>query len=114
MSRRSGTEQIAKAVPVALTLVLMASMGGGFLGLPLLIPGHMWAARRSQSSLGRVGWSVLPAVAIGILAWAAVYVLVGETKPVIWLVPGLSSIATLVLVVRSTTIEATAAALGRA
>ena len=76
----------AKALLLAVTLLLMASMGGGFLLLPLLIPAHVWAARRS-GRVGRIVWSLLPAMSVGMVTWAAVYVVIGESKPAIWLVP---------------------------
>lgn len=101
MIQRERTGQIVKAVLLAVTLVLMASMGGGFLALPLLIPAHVWAARRSRSSVGRIGWSVLPAVSVGMVAWAAVYVVVGEARPIIWLAPAVAVIATLILAARA-------------
>lgn len=74
------------ALLLAVTLLLMASMGGGFLLLPLLVPAHVWAARRC-GRVGRLAWSVLPAVSVGMVAWAVVYVAVGEAEPAIWLVP---------------------------
>lgn len=95
------TERIAKAVLLTVTLGLVASMGGGFLALPVLIPAHVWAARRSRSSVGRIGWSVLPAVSVGMVAWAAVYVVVGEARPAIWLAPAVAFIATLILTARA-------------
>jgi hypothetical protein len=98
---RESTGQIPKAILLAVTLVLMASMGGGFLALPILIPAHVWAARRSRSPVGRIGWSVLPAVSVGMVAWAAVYVAVGEARPVIWLAPAVAFIATLILAARA-------------
>src|SRR5205807_6528258 len=79
-------ERAAKAILLVVTLVLMSSMGGGFLALPLLIPAHIWAARRS-GRVGRVAWPVLPAVSVLMLVWAVVYVLAGESKPTIWLLP---------------------------
>lgn len=82
----SGVERTARWVLAATTLILLASMGGGFLLLPLLVPAHLWAARRSRK-VGRVGWSVLSAASPSMVAWAAVYVIVGEAKPAIWLVP---------------------------
>lgn len=85
---RSTPEILARWSLAIVSLVLMASMGGGFLLLPLLIPGHLWAARRSRE-IGRVGWSLLPAASLSMVAWAAVYVAVGEANPVIWLVPAL-------------------------
>lgn len=81
--RHGRTVKIALA---AVSLSLIASMGGGFLLLPLLIPLHIWAARRS-GAVGRVGWSLLPALAVCMAAWAAVYVAVGEAEPAIWLLP---------------------------
>lgn len=77
---------VARTLLLVVTLLLMASMGGGFLLLPLLIPAHVWAARRS-GRVGRVGWSLLPALSLGMVTWAAVYVAVGEREPVIWLLP---------------------------
>ena len=82
----------------AVSLLLAASMGGGFLLLPLLIPLHLWAARRS-GRVGRVGWSLLPALAVGMVTWAGVYTAVGEAKPAIWLVPLLASVLALVAAV---------------
>lgn len=79
------------------TLLLMLSMGGGFLLLPALVPAHVWAARRS-GPLGRVGWSFLPAASLAMVTWAAVYVSVGESKPAIWLLPSLVLIAGLVTI----------------
>ena len=92
-------EGAAKAVLLALTLVLMASMGGGFLVLPVLIPAHVWAARRSGRA-GRVAWSLLPGASVAMVVWAAVYVVFGETKPAIWLLPLLAFIVVVMLVVR--------------
>ena len=94
---RQRTEQIGKAVLLALTVVLMASMGGAFLALPVLIPAHLWAARRSRSMAAKIGWSVLPAVSVGMVAWAAVYVVVGEAWPVIWALPAVAFISTLAM-----------------
>ena len=81
---------VAKGALAVVTLVLMASMGGGFLLLPLLVPFHLWAARTS-GSIGRIVWSLLPGVTAGMVVWAAVYVSVGEAKPFIWLVPMLAA-----------------------
>jgi hypothetical protein len=84
--QRTLAESTARWLLGAVTLLLMASIGGGFLALPLLIPAHIWAARRSRG-LGRVGWSVLPAVSVAMAIWAAVYVSGGERTPTIWLGP---------------------------
>jgi len=89
-------EPLARWTLGIVTLLLMASMGGGFLLLPLLIPAHVWAARRS-GRVGRVGWSVLPAISVAMVSWAAVYVVAGEAEPIIWLLPLLALGAALVL-----------------
>jgi hypothetical protein len=95
---RSVVERVARFVLGGLTLLLMASMGGGFLLLPLLVPGHVWAARRSNP-VARIRWSVLPAASLGMVTWAAVYAAVGESKPAIWLLPTLVTIGTLAAVI---------------
>ena len=75
-----------KTALAVVSVLLMLSMGGGFLLLPILIPLHIWAALRSGSA-GRVLWSFLPVAAVGMATWAAVYVTIGEVKPWIWLAP---------------------------
>lgn len=89
---------VAKIALAVVTLLLMASMGGGFLLLPLLVPFHLWAARTS-GPIGTVLWSFLPGVTAGMVMWAAVYVSVGEATPFIWLVPMLAAAAAIVAAV---------------
>lgn len=83
---------VPKFALATITVLLMASMGGGFLLLPLLVPFHVWAARTS-GPIGRVLWSILPGVAAGMVVWAAVYVSLGEVQPFIWLIPLLAAVA---------------------
>lgn len=97
--QRSPAEVLARWGLAAVTLLLMASMGGGFLLLPALIPAHVWAARRSGRA-GRIGWSVLPAASLAMVAWAAAYVTVGESQPAIWLLPAFVLVASLAAVAR--------------
>lgn len=94
------TKTASKVALAAVTLLLMASMGGGFLLLPLLVPLHIWAARTS-GPVGRVMWSLLPGAAAGMVAWAAVYVTLGETQPFIWLIPTLCTVAAVIVAVRA-------------
>jgi hypothetical protein len=86
-----------KAALAVVSVVLLLSMGGGFLLLPLLIPAHVWAARRS-GPIGRVLWSALPVAAAGMVVWALVYVSVGESRPAIWLLPALACVVAVVAV----------------
>ncbi len=97
--QRPTAEVLARWSLAAVTLLLMASMGGGFLLLPALIPAHVWAARRS-GRVGRIGWSVLPAASVAMVAWAAVYVTVRESEPAIWLLPAFVLVATFAVVAR--------------
>lgn len=99
VKERSPAVFAAKALLLAVTVLLMASMGGGFLLLPLLIPAHVWAARDS-GRVGRIAWSLLPAASVGMVAWAAVYVLAGESMPAIWLVPAIALAAGWAAIVR--------------
>ena len=87
----SGDKTGWKIVLGVVSVLSLVSMGGGFLLLPLLIPFHVWAARRSGPT-GRMLWSMLPIAAIGMVAWAAVYVTAGESKPWIWLLPVLAAL----------------------
>lgn len=82
------TTAVAKVALAAVTLVLLISQIG-FIVVPLLMPAHIWAARTS-SRPGRVLWTLLPSLGLAFLAWAAVYVSVGEAKPAIWLIPVLA------------------------
>lgn len=107
---RSPLERLARWALAITTLLLMASMGGGFLFLPALIPAHVWAARRS-GPVGRVGWSMAPATALAMLTWAAVYMSLGESKPIIWLLPVLVLLAALAVLVRTATKRPSSAAL---
>lgn len=68
------------------SILLMLSMGGGFLALPLLVPAHVWAARRS-APVGCVLWSTFPVITAGMVTWALTYLAVGEAQPLIWLLP---------------------------
>src|SRR5688572_17559056 len=89
-------EAVVKIGAVARTLLGMASIGGGFLLLPLLIPVYVWAARRS-GAVGQVVWSLLAGVGVGMVTWAGMYVTAGETTPEIWLIPLLAVLATAAL-----------------
>lgn len=80
-----GVELAAKLVLAAVTLLLCVSMGGQ-LGLPVLLPAHLWAARRS-GPVGRILWSLPAGVAGAIFVWLAIYTTAGEPTTVIWLAP---------------------------
>jgi hypothetical protein len=93
--------RLLKATLAVMTVVLLLSQVG-FLLVPVLLPLHVWAGRRS-GTFGRIGWSMLPAAGLGASAWAVVYVAVGEAKPAIWLVPAVVLAASWALLLRWTT-----------
>ncbi len=86
-------QTVVKAVVAGVSLILLASMGGGFVALPLLVPLHIWAARRSGPT-GRVLWILLPVATATVCTWAITYVLVGEAQPAIWLIPAVAGALT--------------------
>ena len=66
---------IAKVVLVAVTLLFLASIGGGMLVAAwFLVPLHWWAAQRS-GPVGTGGWAFLAAASMGevgaMLGWLA-------------------------------------------
>jgi hypothetical protein len=91
----------AKVLLAGVSLLLLASMGGGFLLLPALVPLHLWAARDS-GTVGRVLWCLLPVATAAMVAWALTYVAVGEARPAIWLAPILSAAAAAAVAARLT------------
>jgi hypothetical protein len=97
---------LLKAGLAGLSLLLVASMGGGFLALPLVVPLHVWAARTS-GPVGRVLWSLLPMATAAMVTWAAVYLTVGEAEPTIWLVPLLAAVVAGAGMVRLTGVSTT-------
>lgn len=75
------------AVP---TILLMGSFGGQLL-IPVLIPLHLWSAKRS-GPIGRVLWAIPAAASAAVFGWIVAYELVGESQPLIWLIPLVMSI----------------------
>lgn len=80
--------------------LLLFSMGGAIVAAPVTLPLLFVVAR--QRPTRRVRWTagVLAALTTAEAGWAATYVLVGEAKPVIWLLPTLAGIGAIVAVVR--------------
>ena len=68
-----------KTALAAVSLLLVASMGGGLLLLPIVMPIHVWAARTSRPT-GRVLWPIFPMTAAVMSVWALTYVAAGEAS----------------------------------
>ena len=69
---------VAKVVLVLVTLVFLASMGGGMLFVWwLLVPLHWLAAQRS-GPWGTAGWALLAGASMSEVTWMALYTLSGQ------------------------------------
>jgi len=66
---------------------LLLSFGGGILAAPLSLPLLAWTARSTPSGRTRVFAAVLAGLTAAEVAWAAVYVTVGERGPWIFAIP---------------------------
>ncbi len=76
----------AKVLLGAVTALLLTSIGGAFIASPALVPLHILAAR-SSGRVGRACWVGVSGVGVAMAAWAATYLVVGEQKPAVWVVP---------------------------
>ncbi len=65
------------------TVLLLLSMGGAILAAPVLLPLLWWAARTTGRGIRVIG-VILAALVVGEVAWAGIYVVVGERQPSIW------------------------------
>jgi hypothetical protein len=84
------------------TVLLLGSMGGAILAAPVLLPLLWWAARTTTTSGVRLIGAILAALVIGEVAWAGVYVVVGERQPYVWALPALSAAVTVSLMLVTT------------
>jgi hypothetical protein len=76
-------------------------MGGAILAAPVLLPLLWWVARTTGRVIRVVG-AILAALVVGEVAWAGVYLVVGERQPYIWVLPALSAAVTVWLMVVTT------------
>jgi len=67
--------------------LLLASWGGAVFAAPVTLPLMWLAVRRHPTRPFRWAGGAIAALTAVELAWAAVYALVGEAQPAIWLVP---------------------------
>jgi hypothetical protein len=84
------------------TVLLLLSMGGAILAAPVMLPLLWWAARTATGGVRLLG-VILAALVVGEVAWAGVYLVVGERQPSIWaLLPALSVAMTVLLMLLTT------------
>ncbi|MFN2505031.1 MAG: hypothetical protein ABR540_12555 [Acidimicrobiales bacterium] len=77
---------LTTAALAGVTLLLLASAGGGFVLVPALLPLHLWAAHRS-GRFGQAAWALAVGAGVAMATWLTVYRVAGETQPLIWLLP---------------------------
>jgi hypothetical protein len=101
----------AKVLLVFVTLVFLASMGGGMVFVWwVLVPLH-WLASLRSGPWGTAGWALLAGASVSEVAWMTLYVLSGHNETVAVATMGVSFIATSALFVwahRSRTIRSLA------
>ena len=82
-------------VLVAVSAVLLLSMGGAIVAAPLTVPLLWLAVRHSELGTGLRATAVaIAALTVAEVAWAATYLAISEGQPWIWLVPILAATAT--------------------
>ena len=74
-------------VVLAVSTGLLLTMGGAVVAAPVTVPALLWAARHHVRGWRLVLATVVAAVTAGELAWGLVYLVAGESRPAIWLVP---------------------------
>ena len=97
--------RVARTVICAVSAFLLITMGGAILAAPILVP-LLFTITRARRPKGEVrlataiGAAVLAALMIAELTWALTYVIAGEAKPWIWLVPLIAALGMLVASLR--------------
>jgi hypothetical protein len=75
-------------VLVAVSALLLLSMGGAIFAAPLTLPLLYLAVRGDRIGAGlRTAAVVIAALTVAEVAWAATYLAVAEAQPWIWLLP---------------------------
>lgn len=92
--------QVSRGVLLAVAGVLLLSYGGAVFAAPVTLPLIALASRSTSSTRYRVAAAVVAGLTAAELAWALVYVTVGEETPAVWLLPLLVGVAVLAAVVR--------------
>ncbi|HVW35221.1 MAG TPA: hypothetical protein VHL53_21995 [Acidimicrobiia bacterium] len=80
---------------VALAAFLLLSMGGAIVAAPLTLPMLYLSARSPRVGAGlRSAATIIAALTVAEIAWAATYLTVAEAQPWIWAIPLAAGFAT--------------------
>jgi hypothetical protein len=94
------TGSAARAAVLGGSAFLLLTMGGAILGAPVILPLLAWTAVRTPSARLRAMAAVLAALTAAEVAWAAVYLTLGEGQPWIVAVPAVAAILAAAVVTR--------------
>lgn len=92
--------QRGTAVVFVVAAFLLLSMGGAILVAPVTLPLMYLGVRRHPTGVFRTIGAVLSALTVGEVIWAAVYLSLGESKPLIWTLPVIGALAVVVAYAR--------------
>jgi hypothetical protein len=101
LADRPNLRRVAIGAILVGTVLLLGSMGGEILAAPVVLPLLWWAARTTGRVIRVVG-AILAALVVGEVAWADVYLVVGERQPYIWALPALSAAVAVWLMLATT------------
>lgn len=85
--------EIFVLVTLAVSALLLVTMGAAILAAPFTIPA-LAVITRSRSGWRRGSAVVLATLTVAEVGWAATYLVVAEAKPWIWMVPVMCAVAT--------------------
>jgi len=88
VSKGLGLRRFGWQTVILVSAFLLISMGGAIVAAPVTLPLLWFSIRRpGLSRPWKVTAAVVLALTVAEFTWAAVYLTIGESKPLIWLVP---------------------------
>jgi hypothetical protein len=86
---------------LAACAILLVTFGGAVVAAPLTIPLLVRTGRTATSGTIRVLAALVAGLTAAQVAWALVYIAVGESQPSIWLMPAAACLLAVTVVLRS-------------
>lgn len=90
----SAPERVLGVLLFVVAAVLLTSFGGGILAAPVTLPLMVLVVLRNPSRNFRVAAAVIGGLTAAELTWGLLYIVAGEPRVVIWLVPLACGMAT--------------------
>ncbi len=86
---------------LAASAILLVTFGGAVVAAPLTLPLLVRTGRTATSGTIRGLAAFVAGLTAAQVAWALVYVAVGESQPSIWLMPAVAATIAVIVVLRS-------------